>query len=635
MATSNNDRISSRRLLDTLKGLQASRHLGSEPEVVTETVEYPAVVSPAAGTYNDVTAFRQEMASKQVNENRLPIKIYTTPSNPYADPVFPLTINEPSGDYVEADKKVTWNDFDGYANAEIVDESTYTGYLVLNFAGMWVGYHIENGTPDNNQYQWEMSEKTVTTTTKTKYTIKQDYVPNADWSVNDPDADGYVQGRTHWVERTVGDIPVTSGQGMSAIPEMVKPEGFKTGTTTWKPDYEAVAFEETQSGMTLTGYLLAEDENGNQITDSSIIFGDVTFKNGVVVVNYSAFAPNVYLVICRYNNQETQAEYILGITEVVHKLDNKYIDFPKQPDLSVYVKNAKKSDYDSSDIFETAHCRTSQYDDLYLIEYFTSNAVQSADDFVNKNLFNVKTGSLADRLNYYMTVYGAEYVAASLWRAGATLTTDNGFKCFPSKNFGEWTTNRDDYPYTVTFSTSKLGDKTFLKPSRRVYTITVPKHGISADSITDCFGHLGFEITLSNSNGDAIFIDKEKARFGFKRWKNDSTICPFNTDIAVFDTDLEFPTAEGYSGATNLSTSAYEYIKKCSGANVYLPLLDDNNNVVRHGWCEVYFDINDSLHHGSFAIKCRSLESTTATKFDLNVQTYVFWRNLSEVRRVS
>ena len=54
MATSNNDRISSKRLLDTLKGLQASRHLGSEPEVVTETVEYPAVVSPAVGTYESI-----------------------------------------------------------------------------------------------------------------------------------------------------------------------------------------------------------------------------------------------------------------------------------------------------------------------------------------------------------------------------------------------------------------------------------------------------------------------------------------------------------------------------------------------------------------------------------------------------
>ena len=199
MATSNNDRISSRRLLDTLKGLQESRHLGSEPEVDPQTNE------------------------------------------------------------------------------------------------------------------------------KTKHTIKQDYLPNADWNVNDPDADGYVQGRTHLVERTVGDIPVTAEQGMSTIPDMVKPEGFKTSTITWKPDYEAVAFEIDLYGTILTGYLLAEDENGDQITDPEIIISG-TFYSGILVADYSAFFPDTVAVSAKYNGNDATCEYVIGGTEVIHKLPVKFYD---------------------------------------------------------------------------------------------------------------------------------------------------------------------------------------------------------------------------------------------------------------------------------------------------------------------
>lgn len=199
MATSNNDRVSSARLLDMLKGLQESRHLGSEPEVDPQTNE------------------------------------------------------------------------------------------------------------------------------KTKHTIKQDYLPNADWNVNDPDADGYVQGRTHWVEHTVGDIPVTTEQGMSTIPDMVKPEGFKAGAVTWKPNFEATYFETEQGGVTMNGYMLCEDENGVPVTDFSSVMGD-TYANGVVVADYTAFMPNTYAVLCKRNNQETQADYVLGVTEVVHQLPKKYYE---------------------------------------------------------------------------------------------------------------------------------------------------------------------------------------------------------------------------------------------------------------------------------------------------------------------
>lgn len=292
MATSNNDRISSARLLDTLKGLQASRHLGSEPEVDPQTNE------------------------------------------------------------------------------------------------------------------------------KTKHTIKQDYLPNADWSVNDPDADGYVQGRTHWVERTVGDIPVTTEQGMSTIPEMVKPEGFKFGTTTWKPDYEAIAFEETQGGGTFTGYLLAEDENGNQITDASSIFGGETRYTGVAIVDYSAYAPGLYLVTCKYDNQDAQADYVLGVTEVVHQLPKKYYEQTDETALKneIYGYVDEKFVYNSIDVPQNAKCslivdNTAELErflkDNNFEETYYSSSEHTRYKLTNSNgtiVVGIKSAKDYNRMYYYVAI---------------------------------------------------------------------------------------------------------------------------------------------------------------------------------------------------------------------------------------
>lgn len=193
------------------------------------------------------------------------------------------------------------------------------------------------------------------TNEKTKHTIKQDYLPNADWNVNDPDADGYVEGRTHWVERTVGNIPVTTKQGRSTIPEMVKPEGFKVGTTTWKPDYEAIAFEGTKSGETFTVYLLAEDENGNQMTDASGIFDGETFYTGVCVVDFpAAFGQNTFVVIGKVNNTEITPDYVIGVGDVVHKLDRKFYDYTEPFDPTGYTK-------DSDISIKTMHGPTHSY----------------------------------------------------------------------------------------------------------------------------------------------------------------------------------------------------------------------------------------------------------------------------------
>lgn len=389
MATSNNDRISSQRLLDTLRGLQASRHLGSEPEVVTETTQHtyvPDQIPRPIGTPTSEESYHG--AFKPTTEPlTLPIYVY----GPYVVPVGMFSFDECEPTILATlnhSKEYTVDDktFMTYGDSELPENysdfgNSWNGYTINGSGDYWEC--VNTSEPKGRIYYFSDKQpvtEDITTTTKTKHPIKQDYVPNADWSQNDPDADGYVQGRTHWVERTVGDIPVTTESGMSYISEMVKPEGFKASTTTWKPDYEAVEFEEVQSGATFTGYILAEDENGNQVTDASGIFGgSKTFFNGVAIVDYSAFAPGIYIVSCRYNNQDTQVDYILGVTDVVHKLPKMYYEQTDEEALKneVYTNIMSKLHYKQltfyqglSDLYEI--------DDTSEIEaFFTSNGYSS------------------------------------------------------------------------------------------------------------------------------------------------------------------------------------------------------------------------------------------------------------------
>ena len=230
MATSNNDRISSQRLLDTLKGLQASRHLGSEPEVDPQTNE------------------------------------------------------------------------------------------------------------------------------KTKHTIKQDYLPNADWSVNDPDADGYVEGRTHWVEvdEMEGAVNVQTGVqfgnvAMGVCDKFGAVKGFTYPTGEYNPGRTGEIGEFEEDGQTIAFSYIGEDENGNAIVPTNAeelmtalpitSIGIMLFKQEDNTAVYIAY-PNATA------NDECTA---IIVSENVHKLDRKFYDYTPRVDLTPYQKridlNNKDIDY--------------------------------------------------------------------------------------------------------------------------------------------------------------------------------------------------------------------------------------------------------------------------------------------------
>lgn len=214
MATSNNDRISSQRLLDTLKGLQANRHLGSEPEVDPQTNE------------------------------------------------------------------------------------------------------------------------------KTKHTIKQDYLPNADWNVNDPDADGYVQGRTHWVEEALTGVIPSAGT-YNSLQELNDALNSVEPSVVYVCDeYNVISFPVTMP----------------EYTDEPVAVLDKEFElEGLRVLGPSDWDgswenPPEYLFFFK---QEAygQNNVVLDVTadkmyrwkaiaEVAHKLDRKFYDYTEPFDPTGYTKDS-------------------------------------------------------------------------------------------------------------------------------------------------------------------------------------------------------------------------------------------------------------------------------------------------------
>lgn len=335
MAVNNEDRVSTAKLLETLKGLQASRHLGSEPEVVTETTEYPAVVSPAVGTYQTAEELNATM-TQEPDENRFPIKVYTTVAVP-ADGTFPFTVNEPSGNYVEITKKVNVNGGTIYGQADFPDDgdvSSYTGYAIGQNQGgsgvIWMAMHIVNGSGNLDAYQWEMPAKTETITTKTKHTIKQDYVPNADWNVNDPDADGYVEGRTHWVEESITDVKPDTYKGVPSLSSFAKPYGYSWEGGEWYPEFEAV--NTTFEGIEM--WWLAVDANNEQITEFTENALS-TATNYVVCMNYTAQGIPGYIMA------KNPVTTVRAKVEVIHKLDKKFYEMPSPTKLTPFVGGFK------------------------------------------------------------------------------------------------------------------------------------------------------------------------------------------------------------------------------------------------------------------------------------------------------
>lgn len=324
MATSNNDRVSSQRLLDTLKGLQASRHLGSEPVVETETVEYPAVVCPAVGTY---TADEISNGVTAPVDDRLPFKVYHT----QYDFTYPVTISEPAGEYSEITKSVTVNGNKLYVEEQFDEMNTYNGYVLVNVGFGYVGMLVTNGLEDSNHYHvWEMPAYTETTTTKTKRPIKQDYVPNADWTQNDPDGDGYVQGRTHWVEvgESEGTVSVQSGAQMGnfaigTCDEFGAVKSFTYPNGEYNPGRIGEIFEAEGIQFSYIG----EDANGDAIIPTNIYELENALSTTAIGIMLLVQGASIMVYVAYPNVAANDVCTVTLVSEVVHKLNKKFYEW--------------------------------------------------------------------------------------------------------------------------------------------------------------------------------------------------------------------------------------------------------------------------------------------------------------------
>lgn len=442
MAVNHDDRVSSARLLDMLKGLQENRHLGSEPKVETETVEYPAVVSPAPGTYQTAEEINATM-SQEPDENRFPIKVYTTVAVP-ADGTFPFTVNEPSGDYVEITKKVTVNGGTIYCQADFPDDgdvSSYTGYIIGKNQGaggiIWTAVHTVNGSGNLDVYQWEMPAKTETITTKTKHTIKQDYVPNADWNQNDPDGEGYVEGRTHWVETGENGITVNVQSGivegnfaMGTCDDFGAVKGFTYPTGEYNPGRTGEIVEFEENGQTMAFSYIGEDENGNAIipTNMAELMTALSTTNiGIMLLKQN----NDSMAYVAYPNATTGDVCTATVDyEIIHKLDSMFYD---KSDLSLIARSGiqfiEKAMYDTDDVTYLyalySDGISGQYNQnnqntvkLFKHAYYYQAAQSINPDMTNLNNAEIRVANLINTIGY-------EKFIDMLWLSNTAISLDN------------------------------------------------------------------------------------------------------------------------------------------------------------------------------------------------------------------
>ena len=548
MAVSNKDRISSAGLLDVLKGLQNDGHLGKEPEVTEETIVYERVVVPAPGTYTGED-FTNAFAIP--DESRLPFKVYTTVltlSNT------PITISEPSGEYIELPffNGVAYTETETSAN----DFNNYTGYALYEDNGLWVVKRMENGLPVAEGFrQWEMPEKTETKTTVTKRTIDPKYLPNADWNENDPNAPGYIEGRTHWVENGINDITPTMGDGTYIVPSFGKVYGYSwdaypsagTEAGEWYPDFEPVSGN--FNGLPM--WYLAVDENGEQIVDFN--FEEMQAANFIVCIDGSAYGMGGVLLATH------EIKTVRMFVETVHKLDPKFYDQMTEDNVKSLLPNdnAVLSVETAIKIKPTAW-RSNEFL-AYLIEkYGTPEQVRMA--------ITESNGS-----RQYVDVYN--------W---------NNIKVVNITYSNQQTGAYVNYPYTFAISTP-LGAEIPYRFIEKQGFIINDSTGITVKKVIG-YCKKGFDVICTNRTTDSKFCSSGILLSGYKNgdtlWKDASLLnedCTLSK-IILFES-VPLPTAIAKPATLDIANDtiipfAGSVATQTVGAIKYANWRDDNGELV-------------------------------------------------------
>lgn len=394
MATSNNDRISSQRLLDTLKGLQASRHLGSEPEVDSQTNE------------------------------------------------------------------------------------------------------------------------------KTKHTIKQDYLPNADWNVNDPDADGYVQGRTHWVEvdETEATVNVESVGGMgnmgsASCDKFGAVKGFAYPNGEYNPGRTGEIVEFKENGQTIAFSYIGEDENGNAIvpTNMTELMTALSTTNIGIMLYKQNNNSGAYVA---YPNATTGDVCTATIaTEVVHKLDEMFYD---KSDLSLmgrsgvpFIEKAMDNTDDvtylyglfSDGISGQYNQRNASTVKLFKHAYYYQAAQYINPDMTSLNNAEIRVAKLINSIGY-------EKFIDMLWLSNTAISRDNPKNepyiprslYYPTETPRQW--KLDDGTYTMKYNQNTDGIQLIKDGTEIAYVfgILVCNSGLSIQNVILQEDVKLYEVSKSENN---------------------------------------------------------------------------------------------------------------------------------------
>lgn len=438
MSVRNDDRVSSAKLKETLDKLWEDRYLGKEPTSHTVEVEHGEVTTDAQNFFNN---FDAEIVANFWNNfrdlsNGTMIRLNKSSENTFEQSLLKLRITNDDETYYFKDVLLFRYDGDdaysvlptgkrhaalkfldyGGTNS-LVEIIIYPAYPeseyphdVLRFVRetdeetevISFIYSVERAVSEDENGAIhtvivESEAYTETVTVKDKHTIKQDFLPNADWNVNDPEADGYVEGRTHWVEKVIKTISLGNAYSFKND-AFCAPIGYIKNSITWNPQLEPDYFEYEETGDTILVGALLVDINDKQLHVNSMDEISAVINDANVILISQYLANYVYLMGFEGGDSLIPDAWILE-EKNIHKLDPMFYhtqtksEIVEQLDLVINDLSVNGVDYRFY-----IHC-DSNYN-----KYGNKYAITSVSDERTNTFTNGRSTPLArDSISKYLT----------------------------------------------------------------------------------------------------------------------------------------------------------------------------------------------------------------------------------------
>lgn len=394
MSVRNDDRVSSAKLKETLDKLWEDRYLGKEPTSHTVEVEHGEVTTDAQNFFNN---FDAEIVANFWNNfrdlsNGTMIRLNKSSENTFEQSLLKLRITNDDETYYFKDVLLFRYDGDD-AYSVLPTGKRHAALKFLDYGGtnslveiiIYPAYPESEYPHDVLRFVRETDEETEvisswtysvgravsededgairtiiveseayteTVTIKDKHTIKQDFLPNADWNVNDPEADGYVEGRTHWVEKgTPKQFPAPGEYSYEDSREGIKP--FLVSVEDLPDTIELMAILSPENNFTIGEYTEPLAELAKFEYEGFYLYTDPEWDGERRVDNYQYFiqcypitSDSVFMYGADFNSLHVGLAVVNMAKSVVHKLPKKYYEYIDKKNIQKRIDMDYAGEYD-------------------------------------------------------------------------------------------------------------------------------------------------------------------------------------------------------------------------------------------------------------------------------------------------